>query len=37
VSTIYLLDTNIISHMMRVTAGLASQRFNALARADNTL
>jgi tRNA(fMet)-specific endonuclease VapC len=37
VSTTYLLDTNIISHMMRETAGLASQRFNALARADNTL
>ena len=36
-STTYLLDTNIISHMMRETAGLASQRFNALARADNTL
>jgi tRNA(fMet)-specific endonuclease VapC len=37
VSTTYLLDTNIISHMMRETAGLASQRFNTLARADNTL
>lgn len=36
-STTYLLDTNIISHMMRQTTGLASQRFNALARADNTL
>ena len=36
-STTYLLDTNIISHIMRETAGLASQRFNALARADNTL
>ncbi len=36
-STTYLLDTNIISHMMRETAGLASQRFNALARADSTL
>ena len=36
-STTYLLDTDIISHMMRETAGLASPRFNALARADNTL
>ena len=36
-STTYLLDTNIISHMMRETTGLATQRFNALARANSSL
>ncbi len=36
-STFYLLDTNIISHMMRETAGLASQRFGALVAADNSI
>ena len=32
-TTVYLLDTNIISHMMRETAGLAARRFTAIARA----
>lgn len=36
-SNFYLLDTNIISHMMRETAGLASQRFSALVAADNSI
>ena len=34
--TTYLLDTNIISDMMRNTAGLVSQRFKAVAQADST-
>lgn len=33
-TTVYLLDTNIISHMMRETAGLATQRFTAMAKAN---
>lgn len=36
-STLYLLDTNIVSHMMRETRGLASQRFSALVAADNSI
>ena len=31
---VYLLDTNIISHMMRETTGLAAQRFMAIAKAN---
>ncbi|TAG32296.1 MAG: type II toxin-antitoxin system VapC family toxin [Polaromonas sp.] len=31
---VYLLDTNIISHMMRETTGLAARRFAAIARAN---
>lgn len=33
-TTVYLLDTNIISHMMRETTGLAAQRFAVLARSN---
>lgn len=31
---VYLLDTNIISHMMRETTGLAARKFAAIARAN---
>jgi tRNA(fMet)-specific endonuclease VapC len=31
---LYFFDTNIISHMMRETTGLAAQRFTATAKAD---
>ena len=35
-TTTYLLDTNIISHMMRETTGIAAQAFAAIARNDAT-